>query len=227
MQPSDGVRNTDAGGGLDPRGLRSFLTVFLLLALCAVCLTAWLRDRARKAAAPPILSPAPVGTFVLQDQLGASFNSVELHGKVWVANFIFSSCTAGCPLMADQMRSLHERVVSDSAFSDSVRLLSFSVDPRRDKPERLREFATRYGADTKLWRLLTGGDGEVVELSTKHFQLSASQGDTEEAPTHSDRFGLVDAVGYLRGYYRLANSADEMHRLLADIDVLVEEAQRQ
>ena len=202
----------------------TLLTVFLLLALGGVCIAFWIRDVRDSVRPPPVFNPTPIASFKLKDHLGADFDSSELLGKIWVANFIFSNCAAGCPPMTNQMRALQDRLLEREDWTKNVRLVSFSVDPQRDNPKKLGEFASRYGAQENLWRLLTGDDGQVVRLSAESFQLSASQGGADSVPTHSDRFTLVDRKGLVRGYYRLADSPKELDRLLGDLGAVLDEA---
>jgi protein SCO1/2 len=150
-------------------------------------------------------SPAVLGSvpeFSLIDQRGADFRSADLRGQVWVANFIFTRCSAMCPILTGEMLDLQARIASD-AVGDRVRLVSFSVDPEHDRPAVLAEYAERHGADTERWTFATGARAEVWELSKSGFKLAVG----EELPGaadplfHSDRLVLVDAEGRIRGYY--------------------------
>ncbi len=92
-------------------------------------------------AAPAILGTLP--PFVLTDQRGQPFGTRELRGKVWVADFMFTSCEAACPLLSQRMADVGRRA---RALGPDFHLVSISVDPERDSPERLSTYAARYGA---------------------------------------------------------------------------------
>ena len=115
----------------------------------------------RRPPALPQLGDLP--QFSLTDQRGRPFGRADLQGKVWVADFVFTSCADACPRLTRQMRALQDRLDPHGRIG----LLSISVDPERDTPERLRQFGETYGAREDLWRFLTGSPTEVertVEL---------------------------------------------------------------
>ena len=91
--------------------------------------------------------------FALTAQNGNAFSSDSLKGKVWVADFIFTTCSGPCPRMSAQMRRLQERLLRNSETLNSVRLLSISVDPVYDTPETLLEHSGAFLCDYP-WKLL-------------------------------------------------------------------------
>lgn len=209
--------------GPSPRG-RLLLTVFLsilLLAAVGIGLTGWPRQ-----ALPRLPDLGKLPSFQFVDQKGEAFDSARLAGKVWVGDFIFTSCAAACPLMMNRSVALQRIVEASPELRDDVRLVSFSIDPKRDTPERLDEFASGYGANPKLWHLLTGDEDAAVQLSLNGFFLAAEEPSGEDrrrdSATHSDRFGLVDRKGHLRGLYRPTESGAELERLRRDLVRLVE-----
>lgn len=140
-----------------------------------------------------------VGDFELIDQNGQPFSSEELEGKIWLANFVFTSCAAECPLLTQQMSLVRRNLGSrpDIAF------VSFSVDPQTDTPQRLKDYAKLYGEDPS-WTLLTGDIDKVTELVTKKFlvPLSKDESPTAEAGdrtiSHSDKMLIIDGKGVVR-----------------------------
>jgi len=132
--------------------------------------------------------------FHLTDQTGADFSSAaQLAGKIWIADFIFTSCAGPCPRMGSQMRQVQ------TALADvpDVRLVSFTVDPKRDTPEVLAAYARRYAAQPNRWFFLTGTPEALNDLSLKAFMLSK----VNERLDHSTRFALVDRHNRVRKYY--------------------------
>jgi protein SCO1/2 len=159
-----------------------------------------------------------VPLFALTDQQNRAVTGETLRGRVWVADFIFTSCAGQCPLMSEAMRALQE------AFADEPQLsfVSFSVDPSRDTPERLAIYAVRYGADAR-WTLLTGAREAIQRLCVQGFRLAFDdQPEVAQEPIlHSVRFVLVDRTGQIRGYYD-ATEAQAMARLRQDVTRLLE-----
>ena len=151
--------------------------------------------------------------FSLTDQHGAPFALSNLHDKVWVADFIFTSCVTICPPMTIQMASLQEEFASDD-----LRFVSFSVDPERDTPEVLFRYADHYGADGNRWSFLTGQKEAIYQLAHKGFNLAAGHRGSEIL--HSTRFVLVDGAGQVRGYYD-SRSKVHLQQLRQDIQTLL------
>lgn len=179
------------------------LVVFLLLVFAAACSTQ-----------PSLPSLGFVPDFVLTDQTGASFSSKEkLDGRVWVADFIFTTCQGPCPRMTSQMRQLRDRVTQPD-----VRFVSFTIDPDRDTPEALAAYGRRFHADPRNWFFLTGSKTDLNKLSYDAFHLSNVGGALE----HSTRFVLVDRKSRIRAYYD-TSEPDSIERLAADINRVTEE----
>jgi protein SCO1/2 len=149
-----------------------------------------------------------VPAFHLTSQTGEPFDRQSLDGKIWVADFIFSNCTSSCPRMSAQMGRL-QRAVTE--FAD-VRLISFSVDPRRDTPAVLTEYAARYHAEPGRWFFLTGDAKTLDALDRRAFML----GNVDGSLDHSTRFVLVDRRGKIRGYYGSSEDSPTA-RLIVDI----------
>ena len=216
--PEDLAHGQRAGPGSGRTWQPAFLSGFLILALSGLCVYYWLDQRPEPL---PVLGMVP--EFRMQDQNAAMFDSASLDGRVWIANFIFTTCGFACPEMTKQMRLLQDRLKEVPGLTDQVSLISFSVDPERDRPEVLSKFAGEYGADDAWWRFLTGTTEDAVRLSQDGFQLPAAGGTSGGIPTHSDLFGLVDRQGRLRGHYRPLRDAEDLSRLFDDIGRLVEE----
>ncbi|MEB3299021.1 MAG: SCO family protein [Candidatus Sericytochromatia bacterium] len=159
----------------------------------------------------PVLAKSPA--FGLTDQDGRKFVSSSLKGKVWVADFIFTSCTDVCPGMTRSLRRVQKALGKVGGF----RYVSFSIDPARDTPSRLKAFALQHGADLSTWSFLTGSSESEMDRIARAFLVHSghtADGKSGHAPvTHSQRFVLVDQRGQVRGAYR---SDDEgVDRLVA------------
>ena len=152
--------------------------------------------------------------FSLTDQFGASFALSDLQDKVWVADFIFTSCATICPPMTVQMAALQ-----DEFAGEDVHFVSFSVDPERDTPTVLRRYADNYGADGGRWAFLTGQKAAIYQLAHEGFNLATGHRGSEIL--HSTRFVLVDQNQQLRGYYE-SRSPGSLQQLRKDIRTLLE-----
>jgi len=150
---------------------------------------------------PPVLRELPV--FELVDSAGAPFGSESLRGHVYVASFFFTRCPSVCPAMLKSMARLQKHY--DEMGFDSIRLVSITVDPDFDTPERLREAEALYGVDRARWRLLTGPREQIRDLAVNGFGVAV--GDPPPAAAdpfdiaHGAKLMLVDPKGRLRGYY--------------------------
>jgi len=147
----------------------------------------------------PILGS--VGSFALTNQQSQIFNQSQLDGKVWIANFIFTHCAGPCPMMSAVMRRFTEQLADE----EKVRFVSFSVDPVRDTPEKLRQYGEKYHADPEKWFFLTGDRDKIYDLALSRFRLAVGDAKPEmRSPhtiLHSTKFTLVDSKGRIRGYY--------------------------
>jgi protein SCO1/2 len=175
----------------------------------------------RRAPEPlPILGQVPPFSLVASDR--AAVSQSDLHGRIWVADFIFTRCSGVCPILTDRMARLQgklERIEGRS--EDTVRLVSFTVDPLHDDPETLQEYAQRFGADARRWVFLTGERHDLYTLIRDGFRLAVVD-DAEEAGeliTHSDRFVLVDRDLRIRAYYR-GTEADAVDQVLRGLQAL-------
>jgi protein SCO1 len=155
----------------------------------------------RVPAAPPVLATLP--DFRLVSQEGKPFGSAELRGRVWVGNFIFTTCRSICPGLTKAMHTLQQR------FKDAnlpVQLVSFSVDPQDDTPAVLKTYAQRNGADLARWTFLGGAEADVRKVIVEGFKthLGRKEINSENLVdiAHAPYFVLVDGAGGIRGYYR-------------------------
>jgi protein SCO1/2 len=160
----------------------------------------------------PILGRVP--EFTLTEQTGEPFESKSLEGKIWVSDFMFTTCTGPCPRMSSQMHWLGTQV----ADLPDVRLVSFTVDPEHDTPTVLAEYAKRFRADPGQWYFLTGPQSTLHDLDRDGFKLGGMDG----SMAHSTRFVLVDPQGRIRGYYH-TDQDDGLKQLVSDIRRLAKE----
>lgn len=160
-----------------------------------------------------------VPDFALVDQEGAPYGLADLKGNVWVAGFVFTYCAGPCPRITAEMSRLRDELQEEANF----RLVSFSVDPARDKPAVLKEYASHYGGADDRWHLLSGDLAAVKRVAADGFRATAAGGEEGRDPneiTHSTRLYLVDADGVVRGRYPHDRN-DALARLREDARALL------
>ena len=159
----------------------------------------------------PLLFETP--QFELIDQNARPFNSSQLNGDVWVAAFIFTKCPGACPMMTRKLATLQNAVPKEN-----VKIVCFSVDPKNDSPEVLKEYADRLKADENRWHLLTG-EQDAILAAAKGLNLSVTPAKDGKPIDHAEQFLLVDKTGQVRGVYD-SKDDDDLKQLARDADKL-------
>lgn len=224
-------------GAAVPRGVRLGLmlsTSLMVLSLAGILAlrSPWSRP------ALPVFGQVPA--FQMVDQDGLPVTDADLTGRIHLVGFIYTSCTDICPAITAQMAGMQAELAR-AGLSDRVHLLSITVDPEYDTPERLAAYARVYGADTGTWRFLTGRPNHVRSVVEKGFLVGMDQVQTEERihaghshgdassaghgahaaaepdyrVEHGGRLALVDAEGRIRAYHdgNLLNPDDVMEQI--------------
>jgi len=138
----------------------------------------------------------PLEDFQVIDQHGEPFSKKDLEGKVWVANLIFTNCRTVCPPMTSNMAEI-QRLLKEEGL-DTVHLVSFSVDPEVDTPEKLTEFASRFTDDTENWHFLTGYVQKFIEqFARNNFHTIVEKPENEDQVTHGTSFYLINQEGII------------------------------
>jgi protein SCO1/2 len=156
--------------------------------------------------------------FALTDHNKQPVTRDSLLGKVWVANFMFTSCPTICPRLTAKMATLQAPLLDN----EDVRFVSFSVDPETDTPEKLSAFATKHGVTSPRWLFVTG-DPKVVDATVlQGFKMVLQRAQTGSVDiAHAERFCAVDKKGHVRGLYD--TSDDGMAGLKAKVTELLAE----
>src|SRR5450432_2127786 len=160
--------------------------------------------RRQLGAAPAVLATLPA--FALTDQTGHAYGTRELAGKVWVSDFIFTACQEACPLLSQRMQDIARRT---KHLGPDFHLVSISVDPERDTPARLAEYAARYSANPIRWSFLTGPAAAIQDTVTEGFKIGMGKdavtpdggGETFWQIFHGENLVLVDRQLRIRGYF--------------------------
>lgn len=156
----------------------------------------------------------PSFEFLNQDSLLISDKDYE--GKVFVAEFFFTSCPSICPIMSKNLVEIQ----NEFSTADNFGIASFSITPEYDTPRILKEYAERYGITDLDWHLMTGDKTKIYDLANAGFNIFAAE--MPDAPggfEHSGLFALIDKNGYIRSrvddfgnpivYYRGAISEEQ------------------
>jgi len=155
-----------------------------------------------------------VANFTLFDSNSDEFTLNHLKGKVWLANFIFTTCSDICPIMSKNIASLHRSYV----LENGVEMVSISVNPEYDTPEVMASYAEKFNAKTGKWHFLTGPREQIKKLSLNSFKI----GSIDEPIFHSAYFALVDRYANIRGYYD-GTKKEDIEVLFKDIAQLLRE----
>ena len=159
---------------------------------------------------PNLTDLGVVPPFSLVDDRGEPINQDVFRGHPTIVSFFFTRCDTICPITTMKMEHLQELTFD---VGSKVKLVSFSVDPKYDTPARLEEYATRYKADPKRWRFITGPYDEIYRLVEGPFMSSMMR--EPDRPNgvpniaHGGYFLLVDGHLHIRGVY----DSNDVHRL--------------
>ncbi len=159
----------------------------------------------------------PNFSFINQDSIAVTQKDFE--GKIYIADFFFTSCPTICPVMKTQMLRIYERFKTNN----EIKLLSHSIDPAHDTPANLRAYVNRLGVDTPQWQFVTGDRKKIFDIGEKAYMVTTKADSTVEGGLlHSGAFLLVDKKRQIRGQYD-GTKAAEVDQLIEDILLLLEE----
>ena len=158
-----------------------------------------------------------VSDFSLTNQNGKSITQKDYDQKIVVVDFFFTHCPTICPSMTAQMKRLSDMTVD---LQNHLEFFSFSIDPKKDQPARLREYMASYEVTAKNWQFLTGKES-TTHLLAKEFFNGAERNDAIDGGFgHTPYFALVDTEGLVRGVYN-GTLVDDIDRLELDIRKLL------
>ena len=193
------------------------ITWVILVAAIAAWPVAW----ALRTPLPPRLPIlGTVQPFQLTAQDGNPFGSKDLAGRVWLASLMFTRCQTICPTLARSMGKIQSRTRN---LEPEFHLVSITVDPEFDRPDRLAEYARTHRASPRMWTFLTG-PVDAVQNTVAHGLGASMHWQTEHSPqegiSHGTKLVLVDREGRIRAYYD-PRDADAVDRIVRDAALLV------
>lgn len=157
--------------------------------------------------------------FQFTDENGKSFGSNELSGKVYIANFLFTSCQTSCPVLLKKLQKVQHRM---RGVIDRAAIVSFTVDPDTDTSQVLFDMAREVKANPAVWRFLRAPIADTKKLLVDGFLVPMGNkelADNVMDVAHSDKLVLVDQQGKIRGYY--ASDTDGINHLMLDTGILI------
>lgn len=159
---------------------------------------------------------ATIPAFRFVNQYGDSLGDKELAGKIYVADFFFTSCPSICPIMQRNMLAVYD------AYKDTpdVKIVSFTIDPKYDTPPVLKTYAGKLGVTGNSWWFLQGNRDTVYKIAEKNYLVAVSKDSTVASGyVHQGYFVLVDKQKRVRGSYD-GTDAKQVAQLIDDIKTL-------
>lgn len=153
--------------------------------------------------------------FSLTNQNGKTITQEDYKGKIYIADFFFTTCATICPIMTKNMTVIQKEIVND----DDVMLLSHSVTPEIDTVAQLKRYATEKGVIDRKWNLVTGDKKHIYDLARKSYLAVKSDGNDDYGMVHTENFMLIDKERRIRGFYD-GTKKEDIDRLLDDLEIL-------
>ncbi|MGM5469253.1 SCO family protein [Flavobacteriaceae bacterium LMO-SS05] len=161
-----------------------------------------------------------ISDFSLTNQNGKTITQDDYKDKIYVADFIFTTCQTICPIMTDHMFQIQKEILND----DEVMLLSHSVTPEIDSVKQLKRYAKEKGVIDRKWNLVTGDKKQIYDLARKSYMAVKTNGNGDQYDMiHTENFMLIDKKRQIRGYYD-GTKPEDIDRLLNDIKILKKES---
>ena len=160
-----------------------------------------------------------IADFSLINQNGKTISNQDFKGKIYVADFFFTTCPNICIAMTDNLFKVQDQIKNNP----NIMLLSHSVTPKIDSVPQLKKYAIEKGVIDTKWHLVTGDKKEIYKLARKSY-MAVKEG-RDDGPfdmIHTENFILIDPDRRIRGFYD-GTDTDEMNRLLDEIDILIQE----
>lgn len=162
-----------------------------------------------------------IAQFGLTNQDGETISKKDVDGKIYVADFFFTTCPSICPILAENMSTIQEAYIND----DEILLLSHSVMSWVDSVAILKEYAANKNIISGKWHLLTGERDAIYDLARTSYFADEDFVKTQDKDEfiHTENVVLVDKKGRIRGVYNGTLSL-EMNRLMRHIELLKKES---
>ena len=173
---------------------------------------------------PPLPIYSQLPDYQLTNERGQPFGAVDLKGRIYLANFIFTRCPTKCPALMKKVQIIQKRI---RGLGQEVAIVTFTVDPAYDRPPQLFKYARDLRANPHIWTFLTGPPERIEKLLFEGLKVpvgrprggQSDQGDIDIIDlAHSEKIVLVDRRGRVRGYYNADRK--DIDRLMIDVGLL-------
>jgi len=161
-----------------------------------------------------------IANFSLVNQLGDTITQKTFEGRIYVADFFFTTCATICPIMTEHMGQIQRKIKNDP----DILLLSHTVTPEIDTVAQLKRYADKKGVIAGKWHLVTGDKKEIYDLARKSYLVAKDQPYSPYDLVHTENFVLIDPQRRIRGFYDGTDPA-AIKSLLEDIAILKKEGQ--
>ena len=160
-----------------------------------------------------------IANFSFTNQNGKTITQKDYEGKIYVADFFFTTCGSICPKMTTNLVDVQNAFINNP----KVMLLSHSVLPDIDDVPALKAYGIKNEVNDKKWNLVTGDKKAIYEMARKSY-LAVKQGKPDELydMVHTENFVLIDTKKRVRGFYD-GTKKDEIKQLIEDINWLCKE----
>ena len=160
-----------------------------------------------------------IDDFSLVNQNNEIITNETYDGKIYIADFFFTTCPGICPIMKENMIILQDEFVND----DDILLLSHTVTPEIDSVPILKEYSQEQGVIDSKWNMVTGDKKQIYNLARKSYLVAEDiVGQRQYDMIHTENFVLVDSKRRIRGFYD-GTDIDVMNNLISDIKILKKE----
>ena len=144
---------------------------------------------------PYFVTIGQIPEFSFTNQDGKTITNKTYKGKVYIVEFFFTTCPSICPIMNENM----VKIQNEFFGNPNLAIASFSIDPAKDTPSVLKEYAKKYKITNPNWHLLTGDKEDIYKLANEGFNLYVGEdSEAEGGFEHSGFFALIDQVGNIR-----------------------------
>ena len=157
--------------------------------------------------------------FSLTNQDSVLITEKAFNGKIYVADFFFTSCNSICPIMHRNMLKIYTKYLNNK----EVKFISHSIDTKYDTPSRLKRYADKLGVKGNQWEFVRGSYEDIFNQAAKNYLVTAFQDAKEpQGLVHDGYFLLVDKQKRMRGAYD-GTKEDQVEKLMKDMDILLQE----
>ena len=156
-----------------------------------------------------------IPAYAFVNQYGDSITNKDLNGKIYVADFFFTSCPSICPVMHRNMLNVYHAFKNAADF----KILSHSIDPKYDSVAVLKKYADKLGVTGNTWWFLQGKKDATYKLATSYLTTVAQDSAAAGGYVHQGYFILIDKQERIRGTYD-GTQPDQVKQLIADIKTL-------